>query len=266
MITALTAVAAIGIYLVASGIQVVGLYRREPAPRPLLLALTGAAAIAHAFAVSGLLMTPEGLNLGLFRVATLVALASVLLILALAISRPLENMLVVVMPLALLTLLGALLFDSAFEPIPAPDPGFAAHVILAILAYAVLAMAVGQALVTGWQERQLRQRRAAAVLGNMPPLQTMERVLFELLWVGLVLLTLAMGTGFYFLDNLFEQRVVHHTVLSMSSWMVFAVLLWGRYRLGWRGRTAIRWTLAGFVLLMLAYFGSKLVIEVILGA
>lgn len=266
MITALTAIAAIGIYLVASGMQVVGLYRREPAPRPLLLALTGAAAIAHAFAVSGLLMTPEGLNLGLFRVATLVALASVLLILALAISRPLENMLVVVMPLALLTLLGALLFDSAFEPIPAPDPGFAAHVILAILAYAVLAMAVGQALVTGWQERQLRQRRAAAVLGNMPPLQTMERVLFELLWVGLVLLTLAMGTGFYFLDNLFEQRVVHHTVLSMSSWMVFAVLLWGRYRLGWRGRTAIRWTLAGFVLLMLAYFGSKLVIEVILGA
>ncbi|MCC5873576.1 MAG: cytochrome c biogenesis protein CcsA [Gammaproteobacteria bacterium] len=266
MITALTAIAAIGIYLVASGMQVVGLYRREPAPRPLLLALTGAAAIAHAFAVSGLLITPEGLNLGLFRVATLVALASVLLILALAISRPLENMLVVVMPLALLTLLGALLFDSAFEPIPAPDPGFAAHVILAILAYAVLAMAVGQALVTGWQERQLRQRRAAAVLGNMPPLQTMERVLFELLWVGLVLLTLAMGTGFYFLDNLFEQRVVHHTVLSMSSWMVFAVLLWGRYRLGWRGRTAIRWTLAGFVLLMLAYFGSKLVIEVILGA
>lgn len=266
MITAFAAVFALGVYIVASGMQIVGLSRRSPASRPLLLVLTGGAAIAHAVAVSGLLVTPEGLNLGLFRVATLVALASVLLILALAISRPLENMLVVVMPLAIVTLLGALLFDSAFEPIPAPDPGFAVHVILAILAYAVLAMAVGQALVTGWQERQLRQRRAAAVLGNLPPLQTMEKVLFELLWVGLLLLTLAIGAGFYFLDNLFEQRVVHHTALSICSWLVFAVLLWGRYRLGWRGRTAIRWTLAGFGLLMLAYFGSKLVIEVILGA
>lgn len=266
MITAITAVFALGVYVVASGMQIVGLSRRAPASRPLLLVLTGGAAIAHAVAVSGLLVTPEGLNLGLFRVATLVALASVLLILALALSRPLENMLVVVTPLAIFTLVGALLFDSSSQPIPTPDTGFAVHIILAILAYAVLAMAVGQALVTGWQERQLRNRRAAAVLGNLPPLQTMEKVLFELLWVGLALLTLAIAAGFYFLDNLFEQRVVHHTVLSMSSWVVFAILLWGRYRLGWRGRTAIRWTLAGFVLLMLAYFGSKLVIEVILGA
>jgi len=266
MITAFAAVFALGVYIVASGMLVAGFSRRLPASRPLLLVLTAGAAIAHAIAVSGLLVTPEGLNLGLFRVATLVALASVLLILALALSRPLENMLVVVMPLAILTLLGALLFDSSFEPITTPDTGFAVHVILAILAYAVLAMAAGQALVTGWQERQLRKRRATAVLGNLPPLQTMEKVLFELLWVGLVLLTLAIGAGFYFLDNLFEQRVVHHTVLSMSSWVVFAVLLWGRYRLGWRGRTAIRWTLTGFILLLLAYFGSKFVIEVILGA
>ena len=69
-----------------------------------------------------------------------------------------------------------------------------------------------------------------------------------------------------FLEDLFAQQVVHHTVLSIASWVVFAILLLGRHRLGWRGRTAIRWTLSGFFLLVLAYFGSKVVLEVILGA
>ncbi|TVS13514.1 MAG: hypothetical protein EA417_16185 [Gammaproteobacteria bacterium] len=266
MITALSGVFALGTYLAAAVIQINGLARREPAARPLLLVLTAAAAIAHAVAASSLLVTPEGLHLGLFRVASLVTLTTVLLVLALAISRPIENLFVVTVPLAIMTLAGSLLLDTGFEPIPSPEVGFSVHVILAILAYAVLAMAVCQALVTGWQERQLRNRRAFAVLGNLPPLQTMERVLFELLWVGLTLLTLTIASGLYFLDDIFEQRVVHHTLLSMSSWVVFAILLWGRYRLGWRGRTAIRWTLAGFGLLLLAYFGSKLVIEIILRA
>ncbi len=266
LVTALTGALALVIYLVATCMQVAGLARREPASRPLLLMLTAAAAIVHGIAVSGLLVTPEGLNLGLFRVATLVALTSVLLILALAISRPIENLFVVILPLAIVTLAAALLLDTGFQPIAAPDVGFSLHVILAILAYAVLAMAVCQALVTGWQEQRLRKHRAALILGNLPPLQTMERVLFELLWVGLALLTLTIASGLYFLEDIFEQRVVHHTVLSMSSWVVFAILLWGRYRLGWRGQTAIRWTLAGFALLLLAYFGSKLVIEIILGA
>ncbi len=253
------------LYVMGATLQLGGILREQPASRRLILGLTSLAALAHLIAVAGLMFTPEGLHLGLFRVAALVSLAMVLLILALAFTRPLENLFVVLLPLAALTLIGALVLDSPFAPLPDPEYGLVIHVILAILAYAVLAVAVAQALVTGWQESQLRKRRSFTVLTNLPPLQTMERLLFEMLWVGLALLTLAIASGVYFLDDMFEQRVVHHTVLSISSWVIFAILLWGRHRLGWRGRTAIRWTLTGFLMLVLAYFGSKLVIEIILG-
>jgi ABC-type uncharacterized transport system permease subunit len=92
----------------------------------------------------------------------------------------------------------------------------------------------------------------------------MEALLFELIAVGFFLLSLALVSGFAFLEDMFAQHLVHKTLLSVVSWLVFAGLLWGRFRFGWRGRTAIRGTLTGFVLLMLAYFGSKLVLELIL--
>ena len=87
----------------------------------------------------------------------------------------------------------------------------------------------------------------------------------SLLAAGLLFLTLSIATGFVFLDDLSGPGLVHHTVITMAAWVVFAVLLWGRHQLGWRGAIASRWTLSGFVLLVLGYFGSKLVLEVILG-
>ena len=68
-----------------------------------------------------------------------------------------------------------------------------------------------------------------------------------------------------FINDIFAQHLVHKTILSIVTWLVFALLLWGRWRYGWRGSLAVRLTLAGIVLLLLAYFGSKLVLEVILG-
>ncbi|MDQ3797635.1 MAG: cytochrome c biogenesis protein CcsA [Pseudomonadota bacterium] len=88
--------------------------------------------------------------------------------------------------------------------------------------------------------------------------------MFQFIAVGFVLLSLALLTGFAFLHDIFAQHLVHKTVLSIAAWIVFAILLWGRWRFGWRGRTAIRWTLGGVFVLMLAYFGSKLVLELVL--
>lgn len=98
----------------------------------------------------------------------------------------------------------------------------------------------------------------------LPPLQTMETLLFEMIWAGLILLSISIVSGLIFLDNIFAQHLVHKSVLSISAWLTFAVLLWGRHQSGWRGITAIRGTLIGFALLLLAYFGSKLVLEIIL--
>jgi ABC-type uncharacterized transport system permease subunit len=96
-------------------------------------------------------------------------------------------------------------------------------------------------------------------------LETLERLLFQLIALGFVLLTVSLLSGLAFVDDLFAQHLVHKTTLSITAWLIFGLLLWGRWRYGWRGRKAVRLTLAGIILLLLAYFGSKLVLETILG-
>ena len=102
---------------------------------------------------------------------------------------------------------------------------------------------------------------------SLPPLMTLETLLFRILTLGFVLLSLTLVSGFVFSEELFGQaaRFNHKTVFGIISWIIFAALLVGRYARGWRGRTALRWTLAGFAALLLAYVGSMFVLEVILG-
>jgi ABC-type uncharacterized transport system permease subunit len=92
----------------------------------------------------------------------------------------------------------------------------------------------------------------------------MESLLFQMIGLGFALLSVTLATGFIYLEDMFAQRVAHKTVLSIAAWIIFAILLWGRLQFGWRGRIAIRWTLGGFVALLLAFLGSKLVLEVLL--
>ena len=144
------------------------------------------------------------------------------------------------------------------------EPGILLHILLSILAYGMFTIAVFQALLLSLQNYQLKHKHPKGLIKNFPPLQTMESLLFGFLWAGWSLLSLSLISGWVFLGNLFAQHLVHKTLLACLAWIVFSVLLWGRNRLGWRGHKAIRWTLAGFCLLMLAYFGSKLVREYIL--
>ncbi len=144
------------------------------------------------------------------------------------------------------------------------DRRAAKGVWLTALAFAVLAIAAVQAVLVGLQNQALRHHHIRGIVQSLPPLTTMERVLFELVWAGIVLLTLAIISGLIFLDNLFAQHLVHKTVLSLGAWVIFTTLLVGRYRFGWRGMRAVRWTLGGCALLLLAYFGSKFVLEILL--
>jgi ABC-type uncharacterized transport system permease subunit len=93
----------------------------------------------------------------------------------------------------------------------------------------------------------------------------MESLLFQIIGAGFILLSLSLLTGFLYLDDLFAQHLVHKTVLSICAWGLFAALLIGHWRYGWRGKTAVRWTLSAFALLLIGYFGSKLVLEIFLG-
>ena len=96
---------------------------------------------------------------------------------------------------------------------------------------------------------------------------TMEALLFRIIWAGFILLTLTLGERRRLLRGALRQAApfTHKTVFGVVSWLIFAALLAGHHVYGWRGRMAVRWTLAGFLALVLAYIGSKFVLEIMLG-
>jgi ABC-type uncharacterized transport system permease subunit len=140
------------------------------------------------------------------------------------------------------------------------------HILISVISYSLLTLAALQAILLAIQNQQLRNRHPGGFVRAMPPLETMECLLFRLIGIGFLLLSISLLSAVPYTQNLVEQHLIHKTVLSITAWVVFAILLWGRWRFGWRGRTAIRWTLGGFAVLMLAYFGSKLVLELIIGS
>jgi ABC-type uncharacterized transport system permease subunit len=141
----------------------------------------------------------------------------------------------------------------------------AAHIVLSTLAYALLTIAAAMSVALALLDRRLRSRKPLGKLAILPSVEALESGTFYALGAGFAVLTLALFSGFIFVEDLFAQNLSRKTILSCLAWIVFAVLLFGRWQFGWRGRTATRWTLSGFGLLGLAYFGSKLVLESILG-
>lgn len=153
-------------------------------------------------------------------------------------------------------------------PVPHSDlPAFSAHLMMAMTAYSLFTIAALHALLMAVAEKHLHKPVPPKLVTALPPLLTLERLLFNLIGAGFVLLTLTLASGILFSEEVFGQALPfnHKTVFGITSWLVFAALLLGRRFYGWRGRTAITWTLAGFVFLLLAYVGVKFVLEVILG-
>jgi ABC-type uncharacterized transport system permease subunit len=145
--------------------------------------------------------------------------------------------------------------------------GFKLHFLTAMLAYSLFTLSALHAVFMGFAERKLHQRALTKSLSSLPPILTMEALLFRIIVVAFVLLTVALGSGVLFSESLFGKAVMidHKTLFAFASWGIFAALLVGRHAYGWRGRIALRWTLAGFTVLLLAYIGSRFVAEVLIG-
>jgi len=225
----------------------------------------GLAGIAlHSVVLYQTMITDSGLNLGIFSAASLAAWIIILALMLSATSKPVENLGIVLLPLAALAIALELIFPSN-QIFGASAPwGLRLHAVVSLLAYSLFTMAAVQAVLLAIQDRHLHNRHPGGFIRALPPLQTMEILLFEMIIIGFILLSIGLFSGFMFLENMFAQHLVHKTILSIASWLVFSILLWGRYQFGWRGRTAIRWTLSGFAVLALAYFGSKAVVELVL--
>jgi ABC-type uncharacterized transport system permease subunit len=252
------------LYLAATGLQLLHIVQQRQQIDRSVFGLGLIALLCHTVVAWGSVFQTDGINLGFYKISALIFLViNVACVISLA-RRPLQNLLVILFPLSALAVLVST-FAPDTSPIATDLPGgLLLHIGSSLLAYAMLTLAAAQAALVAAQDYQLRHRHTRGIVQILPPLQLMETMLFEMLWIGVILLTVSIASGFVFIDDIFAQHLVHKTILTILAWILFSVLLWGHYQLGWRSQTAVRFTLAGFALLMLAFFGSKLVLELVL--
>ncbi|MFT5482336.1 MAG: ABC-type uncharacterized transport system permease subunit [Halieaceae bacterium] len=264
MTAAVFSFAAVALYLTAAVLQLLELRNQRERILPMVVATASIGLCFHALGLTDILTDDVGYNFGFFKISSLIFLlvtAATLLSLA---RRPLQNLLVILLPLAAVSVLISALAPTTRDSVAQLNGGMLLHIGLSVAAYAVLTIAALQALALASLDSRLRHHNTIGIVKIFPPLQLMETILFELIWLGVILLTASIASGFVFLDDIFAQHLVHKTTLTVAAWVTYSVLLWGRHQRGWRSKTAVWWTLGGFLVLMLGYFGSKFVLELIL--
>lgn len=250
-------------YLVGCGLLLqAALGERPLAAARWAVACGGVALAAHAALLFLPAATGAALSTHFFQALSLVAWAMALVMTLVHAGGKARLLLAVIWPIALGSAVAGALATSRSEAIGGWQ--IRLHVAIALSAYALLSIAALQALAVAWQERSLRRKHLGALLRALPPLSAMEELLFHYIVAGFALLTLTVLSGALFIDDWMAQHLVHKTVLTLLAWVVFGLLVFGRWRFGWRGRTAVRWTLAGMAVLLLAFFGSKFVLEILL--
>ncbi len=227
------------------------------------LGLGAIASALHAIALVTWQNAAQGWDLHLFTMLTTVTLGIVLVSLVVSSRFRIESLGLIVYPLAAISLIPSFIFSHPRAAPPQVWP-IGLHIIFAISAFCLILLGAIVALMVSAQDRALKARQFDRFQRALPPLALGETLMFQLLGSGFVLLSLALLVGIVFVENLFAQHLVHKTALSILAWSVLAFLLWGRWKLGWRGRKAIRLTLIATVLLILSYFGSKFVLELLL--
>ncbi|MEY8248145.1 MAG: cytochrome c biogenesis protein CcsA [Bermanella sp.] len=260
----LLAIVAILLYLFSTYRQLSTIYTTASTRRGDVFAMGAAATLLHGISWLMPVLQQGAVVFSLFGVASLIALVISTLIIVSAIKKPLENLFLGIFPMAALLLLLNLLMPSNSQASPQWGLGVSSHIVLSIVAYSVLTIAAFQAVMLLIQNHHLKHKRLSGIMRILPPLQTMDRLLFEMLGVGTLLLSLAIASGFIFLDNIFAQHLLHKTVFTLIAWGILSFLMFAHWRFGWRGNVASKWTLTGTGFLILAYFGSKLALEIIL--
>ncbi len=237
--------------------------RFDARSRPLFLVaciLVATGIVLHGEALFSLILPKHGFDLTIGNAASMIGLELAAIGLIAAIEPTLRGM------------SGGLVFLAAFTVLlmgssGAPPEGVVlawqvrAHVLIALLSYGLLTVGTIVAVFALIQERRLRSGRLSPVNQLFAPLETTEKLLFSLAAAGFAGLTLAIASGSSFVTDLMEQHLAHKFGLSLLAWLVFGILLAGRFWKGWRGKRAVRLYLGGFAILCLAYFGSRIILE-----
>lgn len=238
---------------------------KQPPRRLACLSLLWGGLLLHAVVLLQSLVSPFGLDFNVFNILSLTGWLMLSFSVIFSTYRPVIGLNLLGVPVAALGLLVSQLWQAPYFPLAHSSPALQTHILLSLAAYCLLFMAAIQAILLFFQNRELKHRSERRIwVTLLPSLQSMEELLFDMLLVGFLMLTVALLLGGFVVDNLLAQHLVHKTFFSVLSWLVFAVLLLGHWRLGWRGQRAVRFTLAGFSLLAVGFVGSKFVLELLL--
>lgn len=239
------------------------LFHPEGPNRKAVAGFAAIAVILHAAALSQAIFTTDGQNLSLTNVISVVNW-----IIAFAFTVVMFRLKVIVvvpvvyacsiLSVALLWLLPPQ-FITHFER----SPALLVHVVLSLMSYSALMIAALYAIQLAIIQNKLKKKQLN-LSPVIPPLMTVEKQLYHLVIIGVILLSLSLATGFIFLENMFGDGQGHKAVLSIAAWFVYIVMLWQQYSVGCKIRTAVAYTLTGATLLSIAYFGARIVKELFL--
>ncbi len=245
-------------YSFSLALIVPGLLKKNSGWRRFALISAVIALVCHGLALQARIFAAEGgQNLSLLNVGSLVSLMICTVMTIVASRNRGWLLLPIVYAFALINLALATFMPNEFITHLEATPGVMVHIGLSLFAYATLIIAALYALQLAWIDYQLKNKRLA-FSADMPPLMTIERKMFHITQVGVVLLTLTLCSGLFYMNNLFSSENIDKAILSIMAWFVYIILLWGHYHGGWRGRRVVWFNVAGAALLTLAYFGSRI--------
>lgn len=264
MTTLLLAILAVSLYSIGTLHQMLIYLRKIKSQAGVSLLIGAGALTGQTAATVNTMLTGQGLDLSLTNALSLTSCLVILTLLILSLRRPLQNTLMIAYPIAAASMIGMLMVDHEIHRYTPEHTGIYAHILLSILAYSASSIAAAQAALILLQNHNLKKRNNSILFRNLPPLLTMEKLLFEIVRAAVALLTLAIITGAIFIDDFFAQKLAHKSFFTLSALVVFIAILAGRNRYGWRGTSVSVWTIGACTLLMLGYFGSKFVLEWVL--
>tara|TARA_B100001996_G_scaffold92604_1_gene69002 strand:- start:261 stop:1061 length:801 start_codon:yes stop_codon:yes gene_type:complete len=257
-------IASISLYMLASFLLAINLFNiiDKTRGKDAFIFFVGVFALTlHAQILHQSIFLYSGFDFSFFNVISIIGWLVALIVLVTSIYQPIQQLLLVLYPIAATTILLEQFFPAQKIIDQSLSTGLRIHILLSICAYSLLMIGTFQALLLLIQDWFLKTKQVSKIIDVLPPLQIMEKLLIQIILVGFFLLSLSLTTGIVFVYDIFEQHLAHKTILSVLAWIIYAVLLWGRWSFGWRGKRIINWVLGGFITLLLAYTGSKFALE-----
>jgi ABC-type uncharacterized transport system permease subunit len=257
------AIVTAALYLYAGARQLLTLDARQTGASQRVLWIASFAVSCHLL-LSAMDWVQGNLDLGFYKISSLIFLLMGSVSLISMLLRPLHMLIIATFPLSALAVLVNHFAPATGQPMAGLPDGLLVHVSTSLLAFGVLTLGTFQGILVSIQTQRLRSHKTRGIIRMLPPLDTMEQMFYELLFAGTALLTVAILTGGIFIDDLLGQKLVHKTVLTSLGWALMSTTLFVHWRRGWRIGTALTLVFVGYALLALGFFGSKLVVELLL--